>query len=195
MKITRNHPYDTGHGRIFLCRGCTNPFKSRNTLQAHESVCPNMKMGKAPFSKLMPLNPPTTVEESVDKDIVLTQPLMDLPPTQPEENNTVEKVIVPSQSDVHEQTNQNQIPLFDLPLSQPERLPEMAADTNAANWRNASFKPDICKCPICKTVVTEETYSICCTMCNTWVHQTCLHMDDDEFHILSQPEAVWYCAR
>ena len=159
MKITRNHPYDTGHGRIHLCRGCTNPFKSRNTLAAHESVCPDMKMGKEPFSKLMPLNLATTIEESVGKNIALSQSFVELPPTQPEINAASN-----SASALHpSQTTQD--------------------------------VPDNCCCPICKIIVREGVKSICCTLCQTWVHQTCLHMNDEEFDDLSQPTAEWFCAR
>ena len=32
-------------------------------------------------------------------------------------------------------------------------------------------------------------------MCNTWVHQVCLHMADEEFQTLTSPEVEWYCAR
>ena len=32
-------------------------------------------------------------------------------------------------------------------------------------------------------------------MCQTWVHQACLHMNEVEFSALSRPTAEWYCAR
>ena len=32
-------------------------------------------------------------------------------------------------------------------------------------------------------------------MCQTWNHQACLHMNEEEFEALSQPTAEWFCAR
>ena len=50
-------------------------------------------------------------------------------------------------------------------------------------------------CPICKIEVTSEDNGILCDMCNTWVHQQCLHMTDDEFQSLANGDAQWFCAR
>ena len=79
----------------------------------------------------------------------------------------------------------------------PGLMTNTANSSNTANISvpntTASSQKDNCNCPICKTIVTERSF--CCKMCNTRVHQTCLYMEDNEFQLLSQPDAVWYCAR
>ena len=79
-----------------------------------------------------------------------------------------------------------------LPLALDEN--EMIIPNNNENNTSANRREN-CNCPICKIVVKEDDNSICCTMCQTWVHQACLHMDEEEFNALSQPTAEWFCAR
>ena len=51
-------------------------------------------------------------------------------------------------------------------------------------------------CPICKVEVQETTNSVECGSCHTETHQTCLHMNDEEYNAISNAAEVshWYCA-
>ena len=181
---------------LLFCRGCERPCRSKGVLTSHEKNCTELKMGGvASFSKLNPLNPPTTTEEVAEKVVTLSQTLTDNDEelhisTSP---TIVKNTISPDSSS----TTTNVLPQLEPEHSVSDTTTGDTVDStdeSDPHSRSNSQQQDNCTCPICKSVVTDEA-CICCNMCSTWVHQSCLHMGEDEFEVLSQPDAVWFCAR
>ena len=108
--------FPAGQGRVHFCRGCKKPFKSKNTLSAHEGVCTNLKVASGEsYSKIMPLNPPTTVQDSADKVLPLSQPSMETE----EEPVTAQVVFPPLKQPARQQTCRHH------PKSCPTKDPRM----------------------------------------------------------------------
>ena len=181
-------PYGTSS--TFICKGCSKCLRSQSSLNSHEKICPNLKMGRnlKSFFEGDPLQPPTSVEEGATKVVPLSQPL----------NHAI----------ISTTMEQDEIATPNVNIGEHEEVASACEGVSASNSQHGSSQQNmphssaaencncpICNCPICKITVTEEVNSICCTMCSTWIHQTCLHMDDEEFNQLSQPDAVWFCAR
>ena len=80
--------------------------------------------------------------------------------------------------------------LLDMESEQLSNHTPTRVETN-----QSEAKDENSNCSICKVLATGDTNYISCTMCNTRVHQACLHMDDEEYRLLSQSDAVWFCAR
>ena len=79
----------------------------------------------------------------------------------------------------------------------PPSQPLSPLDEEINNQAAATRSRDNDICPICKIVVEDGVRSVNCNMCCAWVHQVCLHMEDDEYEILSnEDEGIeWFCAR
>ena len=78
------------------------------------------------------------------------------------------------------------------------RIANASVNTDdSASVEQVTANPGIHKfCPICKVEVQETTNSVECGSCHTETHQTCLHMNDEEYDAISNAAEMshWYCA-
>ena len=165
-------PYGTTTS--ITCRGCNRSFRSKTTLSNHEKICPNLKMGRLDsFSKLQPLQAPTTIEGADGKVLPSSQPL-----------HSSEEVASNTDGD-NDVAVSNSLPgVHTTAPAQPQNLEEATHQT-----------ADEINCPICKVDVAEDTDSIVCDMCHTWFHRVCLFMPEDTFSALTiSEETPWFCA-
>ena len=115
-------------------------------------------------------------------------------------NRNTEKVLPLSQSQrtpppipiitSNEQTNMSQA----LP-EEPDPVVPLSRNIDCSQAASSGTAGDVNKCPICKTDVIDR--GVECDMCSCWVHQTCLHMSDEEYLVLTQSdnETKWFCSR
>ena len=50
-------------------------------------------------------------------------------------------------------------------------------------------------CPICREEVEEGQPGICCDLCKSWFHRSCLHMTEEIYECLEASSDPWYCVR
>ena len=51
------------------------------------------------------------------------------------------------------------------------------------------------KCLLCLKVVKKNQKSVCCNICDTWVHFKCTHLALSDFNRLASTEEYYYCRR
>ena len=161
----KGKPY--GAPTSFICRGCERSLRSQTSLNSHEKICPNLRMGRLDsFSKLQPLQAPTTTEGAVGKVLPSSQSESPLSNDEADSNAEDNNDVVASNS-----------------LSGAHVIaPSQSLDDE-----------DEC-CPICKEGPVQD--GISCDMCKVWSHQVCLDMSDDEFQTLKDSDTTqWFCAR
>ena len=195
--MKRNHsygrPYNAGHGKVHFCRGCNSSFKTKNTLATHERVCPNLRMGKGdPFTKLNPLNPPTTLEQIAAK--MLPQSQSDTPIDESESvdggssssaSSRREDVIVdqPVSVSLTSSENSEEQALLDSQDSIENREEDITEEEGDPN------------CPVCREEVLALQPGIACDLCKTWFHRPCLHMTEETYQELGSSSIEWFCMR
>ena len=159
-------------------------MRSQSSLNSHEKVCPNLKMGTNinSFFKNSPLQPPTSFDRCANKVLPSSQPLS--PPEEdeitipPSQNLAPLKDVISGTDETIENSFDPSQPLF---LSSEEETP---ADSDENDC-----------CPLCKEGPVQD--GISCHTCKAWCHQTCLNMSDEEFELLTNnPDTThWFCVR
>ena len=181
--MNRDHPYhkpyNAGQGKVHFCRGCNTSFKTKNTLGTHERVCPNLKMGKGdPFSKLHPLNPPTTLEKIADKVLPSSQ-------QQRVSDNILDSTSV-AENPLHN----------DQSTISPITNNDATTDAITPQQEQQQGHNDYGNCSLCKESVLVDQGRLKCNRCQIWTHKSCLNMPDDEYNLLHNSETTqWFCAR
>ena len=49
------------------------------------------------------------------------------------------------------------------------------------------------ECPICKVTVSFDDNGLNCDRCYSWLHASCLFIEDDEYKVLDDSEEDWFC--
>ena len=141
---------------LFYCRGCDKPCRSKGVLQSHEKCCSNLKMGSLDsFFKINPLEAPTSSENTRDKILPMSQPLLTSPGNEHTENQ--QQSIPPEAPD---QDAEQEVQMEEMMTSSEDDNRPEASDQDAGQQevqveeRRASTEDE--NCPICRVDVTEE---------------------------------------
>ena len=203
--------------KVWYCRGCSRPCRSQSVLDSHQRSCPNMKLGKQEsFFKLDPLRnglPSNDVpaamqklmasgDEVTEKVLPASQPLSQSQDAQIPDISSPSDDVRPTAIDVELPTG-NVVDTENISVSPEEHMSSSNNQTTSSPSSRSVETPaatpagnsEANNCPICKAAV--EDRGVECDMCSSWVHQTCLHMSDDEYVSLTQSDdsVKWYCSR
>ena len=205
-------PYKV-HPSPMYCRGCARPCRTKTSLDSHQRICPQLKLGKYDsFFKLDPLKKGHPSTGSIPSALQSLMPDPDpdklLPPSQPLLSSTQTQNVL---MDCRSETELNQQPITEndttVPMSSKVNHEtigrQIPSPTNAVHSQatgngiqqqqvqlGTESETDDSNCPICRVDVVEGVDGVCCDMCKVWSHRECLFMSPEDF--ASLPE-TWYC--
>ena len=185
------------------CRGCAKPCRTKTSLDSHQKVCPQLKLGKHDsFFKLDPLrkgHPSPSVPDALqslmssqltEKILPLSQPLSSpienvSPPMNVDCSEVVDRETVPSKLSSAQQTRR----------TMENMIPSSKNDVHsvATGSGTTHIDPDSAddpNCAICRVEVVEGVDGVCCDRCKVWSHRECLYMSAEDYRSLPP---TWYC--
>ena len=159
--------------------------------------------------KLQPLQTATSLEESEEKILPSSQPLLPIEEDNHQANTTSNEneinVVFPlssgeTTSPTSSSENDNsraqampaELPFQELRGEIIDNIPSEIQPTVVMQTADStsSLTEDV-NCPICRVDVTQDVDGILCEMCHTWSHRTCLFMSEETFNNLYNSTESW----
>ena len=153
--------------------------KNKNSLSTHEETCLKIRGEEESFLKYA--QPRVVIQDIANK--------IEVPSSQEVPEAQQVPLITSNETDSTTSANGSG---QDPPITSSVSL--------QGNWVTSAELPNEGEdtdpnCPICRDEVENGQPGICCDLCKSWFHRSCLHMTEDTYAGLEASSDPWFCVR